>query len=171
MDNKVNAFRKFLDTRYPNSSTSKHYISDLTVFRKFIGNQGWETVTPKTIDQFVQAQSEKQLKATTINRRLSSIASFYDFLQCEYEQETLKNPVYWKRHRVKAGQLLPRGISDENVTQLFAAINDSRDKAIFTLMLNSGLRVGEIIRLTLDSVVQPLIQEHQADQLKNLGKE
>lgn len=168
MGNQIEAYGKFLDTRYPNSSTSKHYISDLSVFRKFIGNQAWETVTPKTIDKFVQAQSEKQLKATTINRRLSSIASFFDFLQWENEQETLKNPVYWKRHGVKEGKRLPRDISDENVRRLFAVINNNRDKAIFTLMLNAGLRVGEIVGLTMESVEQP--NDGSMSRLRLLGK-
>jgi site-specific recombinase XerC len=49
-------------------------------------------ITPKLIDQFVQDQSQQGKKAATINRRLSSLSSFFDFLIDDTEDDTWSNP-------------------------------------------------------------------------------
>ncbi len=140
-------FKRFLERKYPERSTTKHYLSDLGIFQQFVGDIIPQAVTAKTIDEFVQRQSEQGLKATTINRRLSAISSFFAFLISEAEDERWHNPVHWKRHSIRPGYRLPRDVSDETVTQLFALIQDSRDRAIFTLMVGAGLRVGEVVTL------------------------
>ena len=145
-------FKAFLDRRYPERSTTKHYMSDLAIFSEFIGEQPLETINVQTIDKFVQAQSEKQLKAATINRRLSAISSFFDFILCEEENEGRQNPVYWNRHSVRQGRHLPRDVSDDKIAQLFSILDDTRDQAMFSLMLKAGLRVGEVVNLTLDAI-------------------
>jgi len=80
MQDAIADFRRYLDRRYPGRSTRKHYISDLTIFQRFVGDVSPQAVTARTIDQFVQRQSDQGLKATTINRRLSAIASLFEFL-------------------------------------------------------------------------------------------
>ena len=152
MQNKLTEFKGFLDRRYPGSSTAKHYMNDLAIFSQYIGEQGLASINVKTIDRFVQEQSEQQLKAATINRRLSAISSFFDFVLGENEPEVKRNPVDWKRHSVRQGQHLARDVSNDTVSQLFSVIREKRDYAMFRLMLNAGLRVGEVVNLTLDSL-------------------
>ena len=108
-------FKRFLERRYPGRSTTKHYMSDLAIFSEFVGEQSLRTVTAKGIDEFVQWQSEQGLKATTINRRLSAISSFFDYQISEAEDDRWQNPVYWKRHSVRQGHRLPRDVSDATV--------------------------------------------------------
>ena len=91
------------------------------------------------------------MKGATINRRLASLSSFFDFLIDETEDDRWQNPVRWKRHGIKQGRHLPRDVSDETVRRLFAVIDDRRDRAIFTLMVSAGLRVGEVLQLQLRS--------------------
>ncbi|MFQ5419350.1 MAG: phage integrase N-terminal SAM-like domain-containing protein [Anaerolineae bacterium] len=74
------AFKKYIDNRYPGRSTSKHYMSDLSIFNQFVGDKKPAEISRKEIDGFVQDQSEQGLKATTINRRLSAISSFYEYI-------------------------------------------------------------------------------------------
>ena len=76
MRKEIVQFKAYLQRRYPGRSTTKHYMSDLAIFTQFVGDIPPQEITVKTIDRFVQAQSEKGLKAATINRRLSTIASF-----------------------------------------------------------------------------------------------
>src|SRR5208283_4320513 len=47
---------------------------------------------------------------------------------------------------------LPKHLRDEQVVTLFKGINDTRDRAMFTLMLRCGLRVEEFSRLTVDAI-------------------
>ena len=145
----ISGFRRYLDRRYPGRSTSKHYMSDLAIFHRFMRDVSPQAVTANTIDEFVQSQSEQGLKATTINRRLSAISSLFEFLISQAVDDGWRNPVFWKRHSIRPGYRLPRDVSDRTVVQLFTVITDRRDRAMFTLMVGAGLRVGEVVNLQL----------------------
>ena len=155
MKTELAKFKRYLENRYPDRSTTKHYMSDLTIFSQFVGHKTPHEISAKQIDEFVQTQSEQGLKAATINRRLSAISSFYEFLIGEAEADGLQNPVSWKRHSVRPGRHLPRDVSDETVNQLLAVVEHTRDRAMFELMLRAGLRVGEVIGLQLNDL-QPV---------------
>ena len=147
MKNALTKFKQYLETRHPGRSTAKHYMNDLAIFSTFVGEQPWQAIGIKSVEAFVQSQSEQGLKATTINRRLAAISSFFEYLIREEEENSRQNPVSWKRHSVRQGQRLPRDVNDDTVVRLFAAIDDSRDYAMFTLMVSAGLRVGEVVTL------------------------
>jgi len=168
MKSAIASFSAYLKRRYPDRSTAKHYLSDLNIFRQFVGERSPREITVKTIDAFVQTQQAKKLKPTTVNRRLSAISSFFEFLIVEAEDDTWRNPVRWKRHSVRTGHHLPRDVSDETAEALLAVINDPRDRAIFTLMLKAGLRVGEVVSLTLSDIEPPV--QYNLARLRVCGK-
>ena len=149
MRSELKAFKKYVDNRYPGRSTSKHYMSALAIFNEFVGNKKLGEIRVQEIDEFVQDQSEQGLKAATINRRLSAISSFYEYVIGSGENERLQNPVVWKRHSLRMGHHLPRDVSDEAVDKLLSRVDDERDRAMFELMIGAGLRVGEVAGLKL----------------------
>ncbi|MBD3251031.1 tyrosine-type recombinase/integrase, partial [Candidatus Uhrbacteria bacterium] len=155
MHTELAQFERYLRNRYAGRSTAKHYMSDLAIFSDFVKDTPPAAVGVKQIDAFVAAQSAQGLKAATINRRLSAISSFYEFLIGETEDEQLRNPVVWKRHSIRQGRHLPRDVQDTTLAQLFAVIDDSRDRAMFELMLGAGLRVGEVVTLQLSDLHAP----------------
>jgi hypothetical protein len=65
------------------------------------------------------------------------------------------NPIIYRRHRLKTGSHLPRDLPDDDVVQLFAAIPNERDRAVFGLMVGAGLWVDEMATLHLDNVEEP----------------
>ena len=152
MNEAITKFKQYLQHRYTESSTTKHYMSDLRIFSRFVGAVSPKAITPKIIDQFVQNQSQQGKKGTTINRRLSSLSSFFEFLIDDTEDDTWSKPIRWKRHAVKIGRHLPRDVNDELVSRLFRVIDDVRDRAMFTLMISAGLRVGEVVKLQVDDI-------------------
>ncbi len=168
MKKEIAKYKQYLQQRYPKSSTAKHYVSDLGIFKRFVGEKPPREITLKMIDAFVQEQSNQQLKPRTINRRLAAISSFFEYLINAGEDDSWRNPVHWKRHTIRVGQHLPRDASEQTVEALFGVIDDQRDRAIFTLMVKAGLRVGEIVALNL----KPLERPDQADltRLKVRGK-
>ena len=168
MDEAIAKFRCYLERRYPGRSTAKHYISDLLIFYQFVGDISPTETTAKMVDEFVQTQSQQGLKGATINRRLASLSSFFDFLIDEAEDDRWQNPVRWKRHGIKQGRHLPRDVSDETVRRLFAVIDDRRDRAIFTLMVSAGLRVGEVVQLQLEDL--PTLETTILARLRVCGK-
>jgi site-specific recombinase XerD len=127
--------------------TWRDYTYDLHQFIAVVGDHSPNTITARDVDRFVSAQIERKLKATTINRRLAAITSFYAFLALE--DEYIHCPVISRRHRLKEPQRLPRPVSQNDQARFFAAINSARDQAMFTIMLRCGLRISEVAHLQL----------------------
>jgi site-specific recombinase XerD len=61
-------FAAFLERRYGDRSTPKHYLNDLKMFMQSIGQKSPQEVTRQDIDQFIDIQKARGLKASTINR-------------------------------------------------------------------------------------------------------
>jgi hypothetical protein len=62
MKDEIDRFKQYIAYRYPGRSTLKHYLSDLAIFRKFVGDVTPTEISIQVIDQFVQSQSEQGLK-------------------------------------------------------------------------------------------------------------
>ncbi len=143
-------FSDWLTSQYPHSSARKHIISDLALFFSWAGKPPSE-ISPQDVTRYIHQCLEKSLSPLTINRRLSSLRLLYYFFRIIQEQP-LDCPVQ-KRHFLRKPQPLPRDASEEQITALFSVITNKRDKAIFTLMLECGLRVGEVCSLSLEDVL------------------
>ena len=169
MEDAIERFQRYLERRYGDRSTPKHYRSDLQVWVGQLEPKPPQEVTMQDIDQFVDHQVEQGLKPTTINRRLATLRTFFEFLAGEEPDHPWPNPVVWRRHRVKAGETLPRDLNEADVERLFAAIEDDRDRALFGLMLGAGLRVSEVAGVHLDDLEDPSAPDQMA-RLRVLGK-
>jgi site-specific recombinase XerD len=151
MEQAIERFERYIKSRYPKSTTAKHYVHDLRQFDQLIGKPP-RGVTREDVDQFVEEQLERGLAATTVNRRLAALHEFFEYLAEENQEEEWPNPVNRKRHRVKPGQRLPRDVSEPEIERLFGQIRHARDRAMFRLMLDVGLRVEEVARLEIGDV-------------------
>jgi site-specific recombinase XerD len=80
MEKEIANYHQYLKRRYPESSTSKHYVSDLGIFRQFVGARPLREISLHTIDAFIEQQTHQKLKPKTINRRLAAISGFADGL-------------------------------------------------------------------------------------------
>jgi integrase/recombinase XerD len=146
MKQAIERFKQYIKSRYPNSTTARHYEHDLQQFNQLIGKSS-RAITREDVDRFVKDQLDRGLAATTVNRRLASVHEFFEYLAEENPEEEWPNPVNGKRHRIKEGKPLPRDISDSDIERLFEQVTHPRDKAMFRLMLDVGLRVKEVSKL------------------------
>jgi integrase/recombinase XerC len=162
-------FAQYLHRCYGDRSTPKHYLNDLDLFVRQIGDKVPEQVTVQDIDDFIDNQMEKQLKPATINRRIASLHTFFEYLASEEPDKVWPNPVNRRRHALKQGQSLPRDASETEVNALFAVIGDARDRAMFGLMVGAGLRVGEVVALQYRHLEEPL-EPGQMARLRVVGK-
>ncbi|NJO00198.1 MAG: tyrosine-type recombinase/integrase [Anaerolineales bacterium] len=112
-------------------------------------------ITVNDMDDYIVHCQEQGRAIATVNRRLTALRSFYQFLENGIENPP-PNPVIPRRHFIRQRCTLPRDVTDNTLDRLFAVISTPRDKAIFLLMLRCGLRVGEIRQLSLtDLDLQP----------------
>jgi site-specific recombinase XerD len=167
VEQEIERFKRYIQSRYPNSATARHYVHDLRLFGQLIGKAPRD-VTRKDVDRFVEDQLARGLVATTINRRLAALHEFFEYLADESQEPEWPNPVSWKRHKVKPGKPLPRDASEADVERLFAEISHPRDAAMFRLMLDVGLRVGEVAALRVGDL--SLAADGQTVRLRVRGK-
>lgn len=147
MLSEIEQFVNWTRRRSPQARTWKDYGYDLRFFMRVVGDRPLQEITFRDIDHFVAVQSEKGFKPTTINRRLASVISLYAFLSVE--DDDLVCPVHFRRHHVREPQRLPRPVQEQDLKRFFSVIEDKRDRAMFTLMLRCGLRIGEVASLLL----------------------
>ena len=147
----IEGFEQYWRRRKPGRSTAIHYRSDVNIFFQW-AQKSPTAVTVHDIDRFIDWQHELGRAVATIHRRLIAIRMFYDYLAYIQERD-VDNPVIPRRHYPASERRLPRDLPDRVVEQLFKAIGSHlRDRAMFTLMLHAGLRVGELSQLRLADV-------------------
>jgi site-specific recombinase XerD len=156
MLSEIEQFVNWVHRRNPQARTWKDYGYDLRIFMQVVGDVALQEITFREIDYFVAVQSEKGFKPSTINRRLATVVSLYDFLAVE--DESLTCPVFFKRHHIREAQRLPRPVDEESLKRFFAVITKPRDQAMFLLMLRCGLRIAEVANLRLTDLF--LSEEH-----------
>jgi len=130
------------------------------------------------VEAFLADQFRAKAKATSIARRLSSVRRFYAL---QLQQGTLRaNPTL----RVQAPKLprrLPKNLSEEKVEALLAAPDTGstlglRDRAMLETLYATGLRVSELVSLTLTQVslemgVVRVLGKGSKERLVPLGEE
>lgn len=139
--------------------TIKAYTSDLTDFILFIEKQ-YNVVNPAEADHFMIRswlvdQFDKKNTARSINRKLSSLKSFYRF--CIIQGHLSVNPML-KVTAPKHTAPLPVFLTKDNMSNLLSKVTfpntfeGERDKLIITLLYTTGIRRAELIGLTINDI-------------------
>lgn len=150
MKAEIEKFIHWVRMRSPQARTWRDYQCDLALFMNVLGERAAEEIHLRDIDEFVKFQVSKGYKPSTVNRRLAAVASLYAFLVAEGRD--IKSPVLPRRHYLREPQRLPRPVNAQDVRSFFGAIKNTRDMAMCTLMLRSGLRIGEVAELMLSDL-------------------
>jgi len=156
MDALLNEFRRYLgDERNCSPHTVRNYMSDLAVFRDFLGRLApdyeLKLVDPALIRSFFTSLYTGRRAKTTIARKIASLRAFFEF--CRRQGLVERNPV--RRMRDPRGRTLPRWLGLEEVRRLVEAPQgDSlaavRDRAVLEVLYSTGMRVGELVSLDRD---------------------
>jgi len=107
-------------------------------------------ITHHDVETFIEAQQDRGLKPTTINRRLATLRSFFTWLQTQGHYRG-DNPV-WEDHYLQEPDPLPRAMRRADVRAFLAVIDDVMDRSLFLVLLRAGIRVGEALALTVADV-------------------
>ncbi len=145
----IGMYRRFLKRRNCSSHTVRNYMNILAHFSGSL-QVPIEEVTIKETDAYMDHLLRHRKKPKTVNCHMGCIHAFYEYL-IEDERLPLINPVR-KNYRLRLPRPLPKHLRDEQVATLFKRIDDTRDRAMFMLMLRCGLRVEEVSRLTADAI-------------------
>lgn len=183
----VDRFLAYLTAVDRSPNTVRAYAHDLRDYFEFLQRRGlgWDQVALEDLGRFLtwlrlpgEARDgqvaqlpwvEPSLTASTINRKLSALASFYEF-HARHGVELGELLTRWRpgrrggswqpflahlgarpeRHRVislRAGRRHPRELTQVEMTTLIGACARLRDKFLLSLLKSTGLRIGEALGL------------------------
>ena len=113
MHPELTQFQNWLTCQYPHSSVRKHYMSDLALFFSY-AEKPPSAISFHDVDDYIHHCLSKGLSPLTVNRRLSSLRTFYYFLSI-VNDVSMPCPVIPKRHFLRKPQPLPRDASEEQI--------------------------------------------------------
>ena len=130
------------------------------------------------IEAFLAAQFRAKAKATSINRRLSTLRRFY---RLHVQQGTAKSDPTLRVQAPKLPRRLPKNLSEAQVEALLAAPDVEttlgvRDRAMLETLYACGLRVSELVGLklaqvSLDMGVVRVLGKGNKERMVPLGEE
>ncbi len=171
-DSSVLSFIKHLQVeRQVSGHTVSGYLSDLVQFAVFLQEQhlplAWERVDATLARRYAMELQERKLASASIQRKLSSLRSFYRYLQRRNDLE--ENPFAAVR-RQRGRRPLPLVCGRDEVVRLLEAaprywgkmavagskgdvdFASARDVAILEVLYSGGLRIGEAVGLDLADI-------------------
>ena len=157
-NNAISDFQTYLNIERGLSENSVTcYVMDIHALHDFISKNNIE-VSPidcdsNTVQQFIYEQA-KILSPQSQARRLSGLKSFFNYLI--FESYRKNNPIDLIA-APKIGKKLPDTLNIEEIETLLAHIDLShpqghRNRAIIETLYGSGLRVSELVQLSLSNI-------------------
>jgi integrase/recombinase XerC len=142
--------------RRMSSHTVAAYRHDLLTVIAFCQHRSlrrWDTLDNSQVRAFAAAEHAGGMAPRSIQRRLSALRSFYEFLL--REGAVSHNPAQDVR-APKTKKRLPATLDADQMARLLDFRGDdtltSRDKAIMELFYSSGLRLSELVGLDLSAI-------------------
>ena len=151
-ENNEEALKLFIDAKRIEGCSEKslnYYRNTLLLVLKSIDKNYFNIIT-EDLRSFLSNYKEKSdVSKTTIDNVRRIISSFFSWL--ENEDYISKSPC--KRiHKVKTGKVVKEVYSDETIELIKQSINNKRDLAIIEVLISTGIRVGELVRLDIKDV-------------------
>jgi site-specific recombinase XerD len=153
-------YQKYLEQSGFSPVTIKSYVGDIRHFASWLAGERRESLLGSAGEDIRAYCSElataKGHPPATVNRRLQSIRKFYRYaLESGLVEE---DPSLGIKLLPQPRSQLPRGLNRSEIRRLLDAVRQGppslvkRNYAILQLMLQTGIRVGELTRLQLSDV-------------------
>lgn len=152
--------KAFLDQLWLDKGVSEHTLSaygtDLSKFALFLQRQGQQltAVDQMLLNSYLAYRVDQGFSPRSTSRALSSLRRFYRHLH--KTKQISENPLS-DVFNPKIGRSLPKTLSEQDVDLLLSAPDVSdliqfRDKVMLEILYAAGLRVSELVGLTLQQI-------------------
>lgn len=135
--------------------TETNYEIDLFKYEEYLKshNLNYKTIKYKDISNFIIFLKESKYKSTSINRIISSLKSFYLFLE---KKKVINNNPFALVKSVKTEKRLPNYFKYDEFNMMLESIEDNplgiRNRLILELLLATGMRVSELSNLKISDI-------------------
>ncbi len=138
--------------------TVNAYRNDILQFAAFLGDEdhrpGWEEVTDRQVRAWMIALMDEGISPRSVNRKLSSLKSFYRYLQ----RKGVKADPTAGISGPKTGKPLPAFVRENEINELLDTwefgddFEGQRNKMIIEMLYGTGMRRAELIGLREEDV-------------------
>jgi len=118
-------------------------------FYEKLGKREIEKIERMDLEGFIEHEQDRGLRISTVRTRLACIIAFLHFLM---EQDIVPESLLKRGIKLKLPEVLPRAMNPVDVRKLLCVIDDIRDRALFLLLLRTGIRIGEALGLRLNDL-------------------
>lgn len=146
----INTYIKVMKAEDKSEGTINEYLKHINEYFSFLDNNGidYKEAKPKDIKLF--RNENPNLSASTKNGKVSAVNSFYTFLVDDMEMMDYNPCSSVKSLKIKdRAEKVP--LTKIQIHWLISACKNNRDKAIITMLVNTGLRISELINVTLEN--------------------
>ncbi len=135
-------------------STADVYFNQITVFLRWTGDKNPDDLTLSDVRNYISfLRLEKHLSTSYCNGINSALRFFYKFiLRKKWDPDEVP--------RMVLDRELPKVLTLETIEKLIDTATETRNKAIIALLYSSGLRVGELCRLSPEDIYMSTMQVH-----------
>ncbi len=170
---KDQSLRSFFTFLYVEKGLSKNtiesYSNDINDFLSWLNKrniQDYKEISELVVNEYVAYLFNKALKSSTVNRKISSLKSFYLFL---IKKKIISSSPLSEIITPKKEHYLPSSMSEDEVERLLRSPNieldiENRDKAMIEMLYATGMRISELINLKITDI------DLERSVLKVLGK-
>jgi len=145
----------FVDKGLSNN-TVKAYEADISSFFQWLDNEDlkYKNLQEDHINQYISFLFQRKMRSSSVNRKISSIKSFYIFL---VKRNFLKNSPLNDLVTPKQEKYLPESMSEAEVDKLLNSPDvsnkiENRDKAMIEMLYATGMRISELVNLKITDV-------------------
>ncbi len=144
------AFEQFLEGSSFARRTRESYTEDLAPLLAGCGQAPITALTVEVVHTFLARQ--ESLAPATYNRRLAALRSFIRWLRTQGWQI---EEILEKVERKPEGKQTPRALDAQRVESLLRQITNPRDRALFWLIYDGGLRCQEALAIDIEDISWP----------------
>jgi integrase/recombinase XerD len=151
----IRGFFRNMRRRGLSVSALRNNISGMRRFLEWYNSttewNGWESVTPEVVYEYVGHELNSGFAKATVRTRTANLRAFFTYLE---DEGRIERSPWRKRAMVKLDKPLPRAMTLEDLDAWIDALEDASvfDRAALLLLLRSGMRVGEMMRVRVSDV-------------------
>ena len=151
-------YRNYLTNvrKYPDNTVNS-YLSDITIFKEYLSSLkiNYLKVDKDIIREYLKVLGNSNYKSSSINRILSSLKNYYDYL--EYKHLIEYNPLK-DLNRPKKEKRLPNFINNNDYEEIIKKSLERtdfigrRNTLLLELLYSSGIRISEAINIKIKDI-------------------
>lgn len=127
------------------------YCEDIMLFLKYI-NKDITSIIKEDIYNYLAYLDKMKYSVYSVARKISSLKSFYIFLNKHYQIKNIINDIEMPKYYKKLPTILTIEEIDKLLNINLVSAYDYRNKAMLELMYATGLRVSELVNLDINSI-------------------